>query len=61
MAYPDLPREATFWRCTSCGNETHFRAAGTGHIECGQCHKEWTLEQLKTAHARANAATTVAS
>jgi len=57
MAYPDLPPGPTFWRCGNCSNESLFRAAGTGHIECGQCHQVWTLEQLKEAHARAQAAT----
>lgn len=55
MAYPDLPPGATFWRCAQCDNETLFRAAGTGHIECERCAREWTLEQLKDAHAHARA------
>ena len=52
MAYPDLPPNATFWRCANCGNELLFRAAGTGHIECGVCGHVWTLQQLKDTHAQ---------
>jgi len=55
MAYPDLPPGLTFWRCPNCGNETLFRAAGLGHIECGQCHQVLTVQQLKGVHARAHA------
>jgi uncharacterized protein (DUF983 family) len=54
MAYPDLPQGPTFWRCPECGNENLFRANGIGHIECGQCHKLWTEQQLLEAHARAH-------
>jgi hypothetical protein len=56
MAYPDLPSSPTFWRCPGCGNEILFRAAGTGHIECGHCHQVWTVQQLKDAHTKPAAA-----
>jgi hypothetical protein len=60
MAYPDLPLNPTFWRCAGCGNEALFRGSGTGHIECGSCATEWTLQQLKEAHAQAHPAAPVA-
>jgi uncharacterized protein (DUF983 family) len=53
MPYPDLPPNATFWRCPNCGNEQRFRASGTSHVECTQCGQLWTVEQLKAAHSSA--------
>jgi ribosomal protein S27E len=47
-----LPPSPTFWRCPSCGNEARFLASGTARIECGQCGKTWSAEQLVEAHAR---------
>ncbi len=61
MAYPDLPQGLTFWRCRNCGNETLFRAAGTGSIQCCRCGQVWSLAQLTDAHARAHPETSTAS
>jgi hypothetical protein len=51
MAYPDLPRSETFWRCPHCGNDQKFRASGVGNVECTACHKASTVDQLKAAHS----------
>ena len=51
MAYPDLPASPTFWRCPKCGSEGLFRANGVEQIECGQCARVATEQQLLAAHA----------
>jgi len=54
MAYPDLPPSPTFWRCPQCANEVEFRASGTGHVECAQCARVSTVDELVQTHASAH-------
>jgi len=56
MAYPDLPPSPTFWRCPNCGNETTFAASGVGNVQCADCDRVSTVEQLKQAHTAAHPA-----
>jgi uncharacterized protein (DUF983 family) len=54
VAYPDLVRSPTFWRCPKCANETLFLASGTAHVECVPCGHVSTVEKLLEAHAQAH-------
>jgi predicted amidophosphoribosyltransferase len=54
MAYPDLPPNPTFWRCSNCGNELTFYASGIGHIQCAQCGTDSTEQHLLEEHHKAH-------